>query len=114
MPFDVLQRLLRPMSRRPVTSSYPDHPLRLPSEVRGLPELDADRCDGTAACAAICPTQAISLAGPVWVLDAGKCVMCGACVAVCPRDALRLGEQVELATLDRSQLIVTRTWRDGP
>lgn len=111
MPFDVLHRFLRPLRSRPVTSDYPDRPLRLPPSVRGLPELDAGRCDGSAACVAVCPTRAITLDGPTWTLDAGKCIMCGACVAICPRDALRLGQQVELAAMDRSQLIGSYRWR---
>jgi formate hydrogenlyase subunit 6/NADH:ubiquinone oxidoreductase subunit I len=106
MPFDVLDRLLRPLRGGPVTSRYPDGPPDLPPAARGLPVLDASRCDGSAACVAICPTRAISLSEPAWAVDVGACIFCGACARACPRDAIRLGGQIELAVLDRADLTI--------
>jgi Ni,Fe-hydrogenase III small subunit/formate hydrogenlyase subunit 6/NADH:ubiquinone oxidoreductase subunit I len=100
MPLDVFDRLLRPLRKGPVTSRYPKRPPELPSAARGLPELDAARCDGTAACVEICPTGAIRLAEPGagWSIDPGACIFCGACARACPRDAIVVGHQIELAT----------------
>jgi formate hydrogenlyase subunit 6/NADH:ubiquinone oxidoreductase subunit I len=111
MPLDVFDRLLRPLRSRPVTSNYPDDPPDIPPAARGLPELDVDRCDGSAACVAACPTGAIGLTESLWQLDAGKCIFCAACARACPRDAIRLGPQVELAVRDRAGLISARLWR---
>ena len=111
MPFDVLDRVLRPLRRRPVTSGYPKAPLDLPAAARGLPELDVTRCDGSAACVAVCPTMAIVLTDSVWSLDAGSCIFCGACARACPREAIRLGPLVELAAFDRADLVIERDWR---
>lgn len=112
MPMDVLDRLLRPLRARPVTSRYPDVPPDLPAAARGLPELDPVRCDGSAACVAACPTGAITLSGTVWSLDAGRCVFCGACERACPRDAITLGRRIELAARARADLTIERVW--GP
>lgn len=111
MPFDVFDRILRPLRSRPVTSRYPDVPPDLPLAARGLPELDPVRCDGSAACVEVCPTVAITVTNDVWSVDAGRCVSCGACERACPQDAIRLGRRIELAARDRADLLVTRVWR---
>ena len=114
MPFDVFDRLLRPLRSRPVTGPYPDAPPDLPPAARGLPELDAVRCDGSASCVGVCPTGAIALADSIWSLDAGACIFCGACARACPRDAIRLGPQIELAVRDRADLTIERDWKAVP
>ena len=111
MPFDVLDRLLRPLRSRPVTSGYPDAPPDIPAAARGLPELDPVRCDGSAVCVDVCPTRAIALSDTVWSLDAGRCVFCGACERACPRDAIKLGRRIELAARDRADLTIERPWK---
>ncbi len=113
MPLDVVDRLFRPLRSRPVTSRYPDVGPNLPTAARGLPVLDADRCDGSAACLEACPTEAIRLSGAAWSLDAGACIFCGACARACPRDAIGLGPRIELATLERTDLTITRAVRTG-
>ena len=114
MPLDVFDRLLRPLRSRPVTSGYPDRPPLLAAATRGLPELDALRCDGSAACVSACPSGAIAVAGSRWSLDAGACIFCGACALACPRAAIELGPLVELAVDDPADLVVEREWRTGP
>ena len=111
MARDVLDRILRPLRRRRVTSGYPDTPPDLPAAARGLPELDAARCDRSGACAEVCPTNAIMVTDGTWVLDVGRCVFCDACARACPRDAIRLGHRIELAVLDPADLIVSRRIR---
>ena len=106
MPLTVLDRFLRPLLRRPLSSGYPRQRLQLPAAARGLPELDTCRCDGTAACVTVCPTGAISVTDDAWQLDAGRCVFCAACVTACPQDAIRMSAQVELAGRSRQALLV--------
>lgn len=110
MPLDVLERLLRPLRTGPVTSRYPDATPDLPAAARGLPELDQNRCDGSAACVGACPTGAITLSDTVWSLDSGACIFCGACERACPRDAIRLGGRIELAARNRADLTIRRVW----
>ena len=114
MPLDAFDRLLRPLRRGQVTSHYPDAPPDLAPAARGLPELDAIRCDGSASCVGACPTGAINLSESVWSIDAGACIFCGACARACPRDAIRLGWQIEFAVHDRAALKIARDWRAEP
>jgi NADH-quinone oxidoreductase subunit I len=114
MPLDVFDRILRPLRRGAVTSAYPKVPPDLPQAARGLPELDPDRCDGSAACVTACPTGAIGLEGSTWSLATGACIFCGACARACPRDAIRLGRQIELAVRDRDDLRIEHRWRAAP
>lgn len=109
MPRTVLERLLRPLVRGPRTRGYPARPVELPSAARGLPELDASRCDARAACVEACPTRAIVVEDGTWRLDAGRCVLCAACVEACPTGALSMGRRVELAQRSRDALVVVRT-----
>ena len=114
MARDVLDRILRPLRRGAVTSRYPDAPPELPGAARGMPELDAARCDHTGACVDACPTGAITLTDDAWSLDLGRCIFCGACERACPRDAIRLGRQIELAVLEPAAAVVTTPLEPGP
>lgn len=114
MPFDVFDRLLRPLRQRPATTRYPDARPDLAPAARGLPELDLARCDASGDCVDACPTRAIALTDSTWVLDTGRCISCDACARACPRDAIRLGHRIELAVRDRGDLLVRRQLRSRP
>lgn len=43
-----------------------------------------DDCIGCGACAAGCPTEAITEADGKMVINADTCVECGACAGACP------------------------------
>lgn len=43
-----------------------------------------DDCISCGACAAECPTNAISEGDTKYVIDPEKCIECGACAGVCP------------------------------
>jgi formate hydrogenlyase subunit 6/NADH:ubiquinone oxidoreductase subunit I len=109
MPMDVFDRILLPLRRGRVTSRYPVALPEIPPAARGLPELDASRCDGNAACVAACPTGAIGVAPGTWSLDAGACIFCAACARSCPTGAITLGGRIELATDERDRLVISRT-----
>ena len=47
-----------------------------------------DRCNRIGACLPVCPVDAISEGGPVYVIDPEKCIECGACAAACPTGAI--------------------------
>lgn len=87
------------------TIAFPKAEPALPDRFQGLPEIEPDRCaNGCKACAAACPTQAIT-SDPVR-LDMGRCLFCGACAAACPTDALRFSRGYALAARTREDLIV--------
>ena len=103
---DLRDRLLRPLRQGPATARHPRVAPDLPPAARGLPVLDARRCDATATCVTACPTGAIVVGGGTWRLDLARCVFCGACADACPQDAVSLTGRVELAARDRSALVV--------
>lgn len=47
----------------------------------------SDECIACGACAAECPTEAISEGEGKFEIDAEKCVDCGTCAGVCPVEA---------------------------
>ena len=44
-------------------------------------------CIACGACAAECPTEAISEGDGIYVIDAEECIDCGSCAEACPVDA---------------------------
>ena len=111
---DLRERLLRPLVKGPVTARHPAAAPVLPPVARGLPVVDAARCDTTGACVSVCPTAAIRLADGEWRLDLGRCVFCAACADACPAGAITLTGRVELAAGERTALsAVTRVAPGG-
>jgi Ni,Fe-hydrogenase III small subunit/formate hydrogenlyase subunit 6/NADH:ubiquinone oxidoreductase subunit I len=100
-------RLLRARLRQGRrTLPFPTDPLSLPDRFRGRPAIDPGRCrDGCRACAAACPTEAITTA-PLRI-DLGACLFCAACQEACPEGALSYTRDYRLAGRDRADLIVT-------
>ena len=52
--------------------------------------IDTSKCVGCGACAEVCPTQAIYLAGKKVYVREGYCRACGACVEACPKSAITM------------------------
>lgn len=65
-------------------------PVSLPSHVLAHSKiLNRDMCCGCGACAAVCPSEAISIklndnGFYHYQLDSGKCTCCGQCIKICP------------------------------
>jgi Ni,Fe-hydrogenase III small subunit/NAD-dependent dihydropyrimidine dehydrogenase PreA subunit len=96
------------------TMKYPDAPQPMPPRFRGLPLLDASRCDEECrACAAACPYGAVSTSAPL-KLDMGKCLFCGECAAACPHDAISFSTEASLSSRSRGGLTVTAGERYHP
>jgi Ni,Fe-hydrogenase III small subunit/ferredoxin len=89
------------------TIAYPGQEPILPDRFRGLPAVDASKCpDGCEACAAACPTSAITVAPPRVRIDLGRCLFCSDCVAACPEGAIRYTQDFQLATRSREDLVL--------
>jgi Ni,Fe-hydrogenase III small subunit/ferredoxin len=81
-------------------------PPELPERFRGRPVIDLAKCaDGCRACAAACPTQAITVNGKP-VIDLGKCLFCTDCVRACPQQAISFSRDYRLAVLRRADLML--------
>ena len=92
-----------------VTSAYPRVAELAPTAFRGMPVLSPQRCDGNAACVAVCPSAALSLAATAEArritLDLARCIGCGRCVEVCTPGALTIRQEFELASRTRRDLL---------
>src|SRR5438128_1680980 len=100
------------------TTGYPAVPEPAPPNYRGMPELDTTRCDGNAACADVCPSEAIEVERPAsdswrWRLDRARCIGCGACLDACRPGAIAISPAFELAVRDRAELVTTVRFAPG-
>jgi Ni,Fe-hydrogenase III small subunit/ferredoxin len=81
--------------------------------VLGMPRFDPLRCaEGCDECAAVCPTQAISVElgnkdATRLTVDYGRCVVCQLCVEACPTDAAESSFDWAFGTRMRSDLVLT-------
>lgn len=88
------------------TSTYPLAAPQLPDRFRGLPLLDASKCDdGCRACAEACPTQAILAEHGRLQVDLGKCLFCVDCSEACPSGAVGYSTDYRLAVRNRDDLL---------
>jgi len=100
------------------TQYIPDPRKANPAGLRGKPVIAENACEtGCRACVTACPTQAIRLAPtsaqqPVQI-DLGRCVLCGDCAPVCPSAKLSFGNDFQLASTERSGLLLSAT-RSAP
>jgi Ni,Fe-hydrogenase III small subunit/ferredoxin len=89
------------------TIAYPAETPALPDRFRGLPVIDASKCDdGCRACADACPTDAITIDGGNPRLDLGRCLFCIDCALACPEGAIRYTQDHRLATRQRDDLVI--------
>lgn len=102
------------------TMRYPKaQPPSLSDRFRGRPMVDREACqDGCAdcgvACAAACPTGAISArGGDGGTIDLGLCLFCPDCKEACPKAAISHSGDWRLATGRREDLVVDAEAKAG-
>jgi formate hydrogenlyase subunit 6/NADH:ubiquinone oxidoreductase subunit I len=95
---------------KPVTTRYPFGKTSLLENLRGQPIFNRNLCIGCGACSKNCPSKAINMVKvnekkyPQFNL--GKCIFCNECVINCPKKAIINSSIFELATTDKSTLII--------
>lgn len=115
--------------KKPVTLRYPEEKRKLPARSRGRHYLTKwsdglERCVGCELCAIVCPSQAIYVKpaqnnpeapnshGERYASDFQinmlRCIFCGYCEEACPTGAIILGNEYELASFTRQELIYTK------
>ncbi len=101
-----------------VTTDYPDIPEPASPAFRGQVLIDTSRCSGSADCARVCPSAAISVlqtdkGGWTWELNDARCVFCGLCAEACLEQALQLSNDFELAVRSADDLITLVMFERG-
>jgi Ni,Fe-hydrogenase III small subunit/formate hydrogenlyase subunit 6/NADH:ubiquinone oxidoreductase subunit I len=112
----VIRWFLRGVTRRRLTTGYPNRPEPPPSGFRARALLDpaAARPDGGAPSLEACLPNALSLdAAGRMRLDASRCIACGLCVEACQDGSLSIDAGYPLAARSRARLVVGNDAREA-
>ena len=105
-----LKKAARNTFTKAATEQYPFQKPKLQEGFRGQPIFDFDLCIGCGTCFRNCPAKAIEMVevnGKKYPqFNMGKCVFCYQCVDTCPKKAITKSDKFDLATTDKSTLIV--------
>ncbi|MEM0111624.1 MAG: 4Fe-4S binding protein [Candidatus Bathyarchaeia archaeon] len=106
----MLRQALTFLFRKPSTRKYPEVKPDLPDGFRGKQIFDITLCVGCGLCSRDCPSKAIEMVEvngkkhPMFYLD--RCIFCYQCSESCPRKAIKSSKIFELASTDKSSLII--------
>ncbi len=114
---------LNSLTKKKVTYSYPDVPLKMPDRFRGIQYFDPDKCIVCFQCARICPTDCITMTGKAnpdpekkgkviatYEINFETCILCDLCTEVCPTEAVVMTNNFELSTYSRDDLYKDMKW----
>jgi formate hydrogenlyase subunit 6/NADH:ubiquinone oxidoreductase subunit I len=106
----MVKALLSNLFGKPATGKYPFVKAEVPEGYRGRQVYDIDLCISCGLCSRDCPAKAIEMVDvdgkrrPLFHLD--QCIFCYQCAESCPRNAILSSKVFELATTDKSTLVV--------
>jgi len=106
----MLKRVMLYIFTKPATSGYPFVELHVQDNFRGQPAFDTAVCIGCGLCSRDCPAKAIEMVqlnGKKYPqVNLAKCIFCYSCAETCPKKAVTNSAVFELATTDKSSLIM--------
>ena len=106
----MLKKMVAYSVSKPATSRYPFAKVKLPENYRGQPIIDTKACIGCGLCSRECPAKAIEMVevnGKKYPqLNLSKCIFCYLCAEGCPKNAIKNSDVFELATTDKSSLVM--------
>jgi formate hydrogenlyase subunit 6/NADH:ubiquinone oxidoreductase subunit I len=95
----------------PATGKYPFVKAEVPEDFRGKQVFDINLCVSCGLCSRDCPAKAIEMVDvdgksrPLFHLD--LCIFCYQCAESCPRNAIKSSMFFELASNNKSDLVIT-------
>lgn len=117
---------LSQLTKKNVTTNYPDEPINMPDRFRGIQKFHPEKCIVCNQCANICPTDCISLTGKphpdpdkkgkvidTYDINFEICILCDLCTEVCPTEAIIMTNNFELAEYSRDELFKNLEWLDN-
>jgi Ni,Fe-hydrogenase III small subunit/Pyruvate/2-oxoacid:ferredoxin oxidoreductase delta subunit len=103
----MLKVLLARARQKYRTIGFPKEPPVLPDRLRGRPQIDSAKCPpNCSVCAAVCPTDAISIKDKTVRLDLGRCLFCPECERACPDGVIHFTTEHRLAASSRNTLVL--------
>ncbi|MDH5482075.1 MAG: 4Fe-4S binding protein [Candidatus Bathyarchaeota archaeon] len=106
----MLKEVVSQIFRKPATQKYPEVKPKIPEGFRGRQIFNIDLCISCGLCARDCSAKAIEMVDvegknrPLFHLD--LCIFCYQCAESCPRNAIKSSKAFELASTDKSDLVV--------
>jgi formate hydrogenlyase subunit 6/NADH:ubiquinone oxidoreductase subunit I len=106
----MMKEVVTQVFRKPATQKYPHVRPEVPVGLRGRQVFDIKLCISCGLCARDCPSKAIEMVDvegkkhPLFHLD--RCIFCYQCIEGCPRNAIKGSDFFELASTNKSDLIV--------
>jgi formate hydrogenlyase subunit 6/NADH:ubiquinone oxidoreductase subunit I len=106
----MVKELLSNLFAKPATSKYPFVKATVPEGFRGKQVYDNNLCISCGLCSRDCPAKAIEMVEvegkrrPLFHLD--LCIFCYQCAESCPRNAIKSSTFFELASIDKSNLVI--------
>src|SRR4030066_2275868 len=106
----MIKEVLSHLFRKPATGKYPFVKCEVPEGFRGKQVFDMSLCISCGLCSRDCPAKAIEMIEldgkkrPKFYLD--RCIFCYQCAESCPRNAIKATDIFELATTDKSSLVI--------
>jgi formate hydrogenlyase subunit 6/NADH:ubiquinone oxidoreductase subunit I len=106
----MIKEVLSHFFKKSATSKYPFVKAEVPEGFRGRQVYDINLCISCGLCSRDCPAKAIEMVEvdgkrrPLFHLD--LCVFCFQCAESCPRNAIKSSEFFELASTNKSDLVV--------
>src|SRR4030043_1482404 len=106
----MIREALSNLFKKPATGKYPFVKAEVPKGFRGKQVFDINLCVSCGLCSRDCPAKAIEMIEvdgkrrPLFHLD--LCIFCYQCAESCPRNAIKSSEFFELATTDKSTLVI--------
>src|SRR4030042_3423428 len=106
----MIKEVFSNLFKKPATDKYPFVKAEVPEDFRGKQVFDISLCVSCGLCSRDCPAKAIEMVEfegkkrPLFLLD--RCIFCYQCAESCPRNAIKATDIFELATTDKSSLVI--------